>query len=85
MPREVRQSGVVVNKASTRFLRCTTSAATMPIIHFSTEFISGLLDSENLTGRIQTGQVWATLPYVEATAKLAFRLCSIPIVWRPTS
>ena len=72
LPEEVRQSGVVVNKASNSILLVYNFGSEDAANAYSTEFISGLLD-QNLTDQIKRVPGVGNLVYF-GNRKLAFRL-----------
>ncbi len=72
LPEEVRQSGVVVNKASSSILLVYNFGSTDPENAYSTEFISGLLD-QNLTDKIKRVKGVGNISYA-GNRQLAFRL-----------
>ncbi|MCT0219255.1 efflux RND transporter permease subunit [Synechococcus sp. CS-1329] len=72
LPEEVRQSGVVVNKASNSILLVYNFGSEDAANPYSTEFISGLLD-QNLTDRIKRVKGVGNIAYA-GNRQLAFRL-----------
>jgi len=87
-PRRLRQSGVVVKQAPTRFAGVTTSAATMTNESIQHGFISGLCSIRTFTYRIQTGsRVWANTAIVGNRPNSTYRASWLvpDRLWRPTS